>query len=77
MTIKITRVCFTYALPDGLWIEREDGTRNWEHDGALYRELGPAELTRLSKIAHTDGMTGMWHNADNGHNVFVNGQEVN
>ena len=32
---RITKVNFTWALPDGLWIEREDGSRNWEHGGNL------------------------------------------
>ena len=74
---RIARVCFTYTMPDGLWIERADGTRSWEHRDAIRKVLGLNERTRLYSIAMADGMTGMWMNVDNGRNVFVDGVEVN
>ena len=74
---RITRVNFTYAIDGGLWIEREDGSRRWETFASITAEHGEQEAGRLRKIAYADGMTGMWYNADNGRNVFVNGEEVN
>jgi len=76
-TSRITRVNFTYAITGGMWIEREDGSCNWESFESLNAEHGPEETGRLLAIASPNGMTGMWYNADNGRNVYVNGKEVN
>ncbi len=57
---RITRVNFSWALPEGLWTERENGDCCWEHAGSLLTELGGQELTRITKIAHANGMTGIW-----------------
>jgi hypothetical protein len=74
---KITAVNFTYACPDGLWVRREDGSSTWLHAGQLMKEVGESEMGRLLKIAHANGMTGMWYSATNGRNCYVNGQLVN
>jgi len=74
---NITRVNFTYAINGGMWIERADGYREWMTFEAIADEIGRCEADRLSHIAYANGMTGMWYNAANGRNVYVNGQEVN
>lgn len=77
MVSPITQVNFTFALPGMLWIKREDGSRECVDHIALVEEVGEVEAARLNKVAYHNGMTGMWYNARNGGNVFVNGQEVN
>jgi hypothetical protein len=74
---KIIAVNFTYACPDGLWVRREDGTSTWLHAGQLIKEVGERECSRLVKVAMANGMTGMWYNATNGRNCYVNGELVN
>jgi len=74
---KITAVNFTYALADGLWVRREDGSSTWLHFDSLIREVGATEAERLRKIAYANGWTGMWYNYANGRNCYVNGQLVN
>lgn len=76
-TDKITRVMFTYTMMcNGMWVERS-GAQSYETLDQLESELGKTELSRLRDIAYANGMCGMWYNADNGRNVFVNGVEVN
>lgn len=77
MKAEITRVCFTYALPGGMWIERVSGDRSWETFEAIAAEVGHPKAEQLKHIATHHGMTGMWYNAKNGRNVYVNGIEVN
>lgn len=74
---KITAVNFTYAFADGLWVRREDGSSTWLHFDALTREVGATEAARLRKVAYANGMTGMWYNAANSRNCYVNGELVN
>ena len=57
---KIRRVNFTYALPGGIWIEREDGDRSWQSSETLIAELGEWEFSRICGIAHGNGLTGIW-----------------
>ena len=61
MTATISKVCFTYAITDGMWIEWSDGSRNWESTGQIVRAVGKAEADQLFKIAYANGMTGMWY----------------
>ena len=74
---KITRVNFTCVIAGGMWLELANGSRRWEANESIIKEVGKDEFERLLKIAMHDGMTGMWYNADNGRNVFDNGLEVN
>lgn len=74
---RIARVNFTYAIPGGMWVERCNSCREWLTFEAIAAEVGRCEADRLSHIATRGGMTGMWYNADNGQNVYVDGKEVN
>ena len=74
---RITRVNFTYALPEGMWVEYQDGGRQWVAFTQLVRELGDQAVAKLRNIANHNGMTVMWYSVANGRNVFENGMEVN
>jgi hypothetical protein len=63
MKIAINRVNFTFALPDGMWIEYENGERDWKSFSQLQQEVGQAEFQRLYHIAYANGWTGMWYAA--------------
>ncbi len=58
---KITKVKFTWAMPEGMWVERENGDRNWESHVVLSKEVGHTEWERINKIAHHGGRSGMWY----------------
>ena len=72
----IVAVNFTYALPEGMWVERRSGSKSWMHFNALRDEVGDKELARLRIFADGNGMTGMWYNADSGKNCFEAGVRV-
>lgn len=74
---KITQVNFTWALPGGLWVKYEDGSKEWISYADFVAQHGQDKAAELNKIAHHGGMTGMWYNAGNGGNVYANGKEVN
>lgn len=74
---KIIAVNFTFACPGGMWVRRENGDSTWLPSAALLAEVGEVEFARLNSIAHANGMTGMWYNATNGRNCYVNGELVN
>ena len=57
---KITAVNFTFALPGGMWIEFEDGSRNWYPFDYLIKMLGVREEQRIEKIAYHNGWCGVW-----------------
>lgn len=83
--LPIVAVNFTFACPGGLWVRREgrmtsDGFKQetqWVPDSQLIKEVGEQEAKRLHKVAYANGMTGMWYNAENGRNCYVNGVLVN
>ncbi len=55
---KITRFCFTWAMPGGAWLEDADGHRNWFSSAEIFRKLG--ELWWDRQIRKTGWMTGCW-----------------
>ena len=61
---KIVRVNFTYALPGGMWTERENGERQWESSQSLVAEFGTDEVMRLRHIAEGNGFTGIWYKVE-------------
>lgn len=75
--MKIVAVNFTFAIPGGMWVRRENGSNNWQSFAEIAKELGQTEMERLFGIAYANGMTGMWYNATNGKNCYENGQLVN
>lgn len=58
---NIRKFCFTYALPDGAWLEDANGYRNWEHASSIIKHKG-AEWYRANIRAH-GWMTGCWIDA--------------
>ena len=74
---EIAQVNFTWALPGGMWIRRDDGTTTWVSFLELDLEVGKDEAERLFVIAKQGGMTGMWYNARNGRNVYTSGVCMN
>ena len=60
---NIVKFCFTYALPDGAWLQDANGCRTWAHASEIVRNKGQDWYTRNVK-AH--GMfTGCWIEARN------------
>jgi hypothetical protein len=55
---KITRFCFTYAMPDGAWLEDASGYRNWESFATIQKQLG--QLWIDAQLRKTGWMTGCW-----------------
>ena len=56
---KITRICYTYAIPDGAWIEDSTGARAWSHQSELARKLGEQWLRE--QIRRMGTFTGIWY----------------
>ena len=54
----ITGFCFTYALMGGAWIDRADGSRNWESFDMLAKEKGHVWIDGMLK--RQGYLTGTW-----------------
>jgi len=73
----IAAVNFTYAIPGGMWVRREDGAVEWMTHSAIEDEVGGSQGRRLFGFAYANGMTGMWYDARNGRHCYENGTLVN
>ena len=60
---KVTKVCFTWALPEGMWVQYEDGYRDWESFRYLTETQGEEETERLKRVATRSQFTGIWYDA--------------
>ena len=60
---KVSKVCFTWALPDGMWVQYEDGYRDWESFRYLTETQGEEETERLKRVATRSQFTGIWYDA--------------
>lgn len=74
---KIVAVNFTFAMPGGMHVRYEDGSQEWLTFSQIEKAYGPGHCSVLYKRAYANGMTGMWYNAANGRNCYVDGVLVN
>ena len=61
--MTIAQVCFTFAIPGGMWIRREDGHVEWRTFLQLAEEVGEPRADQLRSIGYHGGSTGMWYSA--------------
>lgn len=55
---KISRFCFTYAIPGGAWLEDSAGRRDWYSFATIKVQLGQQWIDR--QMRKTGWMTGCW-----------------
>lgn len=55
---SITRFCFTWAIPDGAWLEDSSGYRNWYSFVSIQGKLGQLWIDR--QMQKTGWATGCW-----------------
>lgn len=64
-TKRFVGVSFTWALPGGMWLERESGDRNWYSYDHIASLVGDENIATLVKIADISGLgCGCWHYCD-------------
>ncbi len=61
MKSKIVAAKFTWSLPEGLWVRYEDGVEEWIVYADLKEELSQTEFLQVNRVAHNNGISGMWH----------------
>jgi hypothetical protein len=57
---RIVAILFTFSWR-GFSVRYEDGTQQTMSPAQLYAQVGAREYERLNAIAHTNGLTGHWH----------------